>query len=205
MRSQKKKSPIQTRYSKPLSREKTARAAIDIVRQHGEASLSMRKVAELFDVDVAALYRHFKNKEALLAQIGVLASQELDLDLEESGRWETRFLTLANTIRLRIVSHPELGIHGQTSPRATPFYARANGLIATLFLERGLTGSELLYATQTMLHLITSIAESEASSLKTTSENNRAFATTIADYLPEAARKTWPSVSAEKKLVHRLR
>ena len=187
-----------SRYSKPLTREKIANAAIDIIRSEGQEALSMRKIAGLFEVDVAALYRHFKNKETLLAEIGQIVSQSLDLELPDKGDWRERFLTLANTIRQRITRHPELGIHGQASPRATPFYSRANGLIATLFFERGLRDTELLYATQTLLHLITSIAESEAMARQTPRPQNRAFAATITDYLPEEVCDHWPTTSAKQ-------
>lgn len=199
MATARKKTVDQSRYSKPLTREKIANAAIDIVRSDGQQALSMRRIAALFDVDVAALYRHFKNKDALLAEIGQLVSQELDLVLPTRGNWHNRFITLAQSIRERITSHPELGIHGQASPRTTPFYARANGLIAELFLEKGLRDYELLYATQTTLHLITSIAESEVMTAITPRANNRAFAATIVDYLPPEVRDNWPTTSAKQR------
>lgn len=183
--------------SKPLNREKIATAAIEIVRAEGQAALSMRKVAGLFDVDVAALYRHFRNKDELLAEVGRLASELVDLEAPTTGTWEQRFLGLAAQIRDRIAHHPELGFYGGGSPFATPFIARANGLIAALFCEAGLGGPQLVYATQTLLHLITSIAQSEVMTKETPTERNRAFAETIRDQLPEDVRKAWPSTRAK--------
>lgn len=184
-------------YSRPLTREKIAAAAIEIVRREGLPALSMRKVAGLFDVDVAALYRHFRNKDELLAEVGRLASEMVDLEAPTEGSWEARFLELAARIRDRIARHPELGIYGGGSPWATPFIARANGLIATLFCEAGLEGPQLLFATQTLLHMVTSVAQSEVMTRGTPSELNRAFAETIYDQLPEEVRKAWPSTSAK--------
>ena len=183
-------------YSRPLTREKIAAAAIEIVRSEGQAALSMRKVAGLFGVDVAALYRHFRNKDELLAEVGRLASEMVDLEAPRSGSWEKRFFELAESIRDRIARHPELGIYGGSSPWATPFFARANGLIAELFCEAGLEGPQLVFATQTVLHLVTSVAQSEVLTRSTPSELNRAFAKTIHDQLPEEAQKAWPSTSA---------
>lgn len=183
-------------YSKPLTREKIAAAAIEIVRSEGQAALSMRNVAGLFGVDVAALYRHFRNKDELLAEVGRLASEMVDLEAPTEGSWESRFVELAERIRDRIVQHPELGIYGGGSPWATPFIARANGLIAELFCEAGLEGRELVFATQTVLHLVTSVAQSEAMTRGTPRAQNRAFAETIRDQLSDDVRKSWPSTSA---------
>ena len=183
-------------YSRPLTREKIAAAAIEIVRSEGQAALSMRKVAGLFSVDVAALYRHFRNKDELLAEMGRLASEMVDLEAPTEGSWEERFLELAERIRDRIARHPELGIYGGSSPWATPFFARANGLIAALFCEAGLVGPRLVFATQTVLHLVTSVAQSELMTRGTPTELNRAFAKTIHDQLPEEVQKAWPSTSA---------
>ena len=185
------------KFSRPLTREKIAAAAIEIVRSEGQPALSMRKVAGLFGVDVAALYRHFRNKDELLAEVGRLASAMVDLEAPTTGSWEERFLELADRIRDRIARHPELGIYGGSSPWATPFFARANGLIAALFCEVGLEGSKLVFATQTVLHLVTSVAQSEVMTRSTSSELNRAFAETIHDQLPEEVRKAWPSTSAK--------
>lgn len=182
-------------YSRPLTREKIAAAAIEIVRGEGQAALSMRKVSGLFGVDVAALYRHFRNKDELLAEVGRVASEIVDLEAPTEGSWEERFLELAERIRDRIARHPELGIYSGGSPWATPFFARANGLIAALFCEAGLKGPQLVYATQTVLHLVTSVTQSELMTRNTPRTTNRAFAETIHAQLPEDVRKAWPSTS----------
>jgi AcrR family transcriptional regulator len=180
-------------YSRPLNREKIAAAAIEIAREEGAAAISMRKVAGVFGVDVAALYRHFRNKDELLAEVGRVASESADLELTVEGSWESRFLTLCEAIRDRIVRHPELGLHGGGSPWATPFLARANGLFATLFCEAGLRETPLVFATQTALHVVTSIAQSEVMTGATPPEENRRFAQTIMDHLPETVLEAWPA------------
>ena len=192
------KSRTQTKpeFSRPLTREKIAAAAIEIIRSEGQAALSMRKVAGLFGVDVAALYRHVQNKEELLAEVGRLASEMIDLEAPTDGDWEDRFLQLTGQIRDRVAEHPEVGIYGDGSPWATPFFARANGLIAELLCEAGLEGQELVLATQTVLHLVTSIAQSEILTRDTPRAQNRAFAETIRAQLPEGIEKSWPATRA---------
>lgn len=182
-------------YSRPLNREKIAAAAIEIVREEGNAALSMRKVAGRFGVDVAALYRHYRNKDELLAEIGRVASEMAALDLPIDGSWEERFIELCQAIRDRIVRYPELGLYGGGSPWATPFIAQANGLIASLLCEVGLREGRLAFATQTALHVVTSVAQSEALNRATSREDNRRFAMTIKDHLPEDVLEAWPAVA----------
>jgi len=190
---------MKTSYSKPLTREKIAAAAIEIIRREGQTALSMRKLAGLFSVDVAALYRHFENKDELLKEVGRLASDLVELDTPTSGSWEDRFLGLAQSIRDRIAKHPELSIYGGDSPWATPFTARANGLIADLLCEIGLSGNELVFATQSVLHLVTSIAQSEVMTHATPRRMNRSFAKSIYDHLSEDVRKAWPIASPKNE------
>lgn len=185
-------------YSRPLTREKIAGAAIEIVRSEGENALSMRKVAGCFGVDVAALYRHFRNKDELLAHVGVVAAAGIALDVSEAGAWDERLRALAQDVRHRIAEHPELGINDSASPWATPFFARANGLIAGLLCEAGLEGERLVFATQTVLHLVTSVAQSEVMAGNTPPADNRGFARTIREHLPEEAREVWPSTRGRK-------
>ncbi len=184
------------RFSKPLTREKIAAAAIDIVRREGQGAISMRKVAGLFDVDVAALYRHFRNKDELLAEVGRLASEIVDLDAPTEGSWEDRLVALGETIRDRLVRHPELGIHGGESPWTTPFLARANARIADLLLEAGLRGEPLVYGTQAVLHLVTSVARSEELTAATPRARNREFARRIHDQLSAEVQAAWPATTA---------
>ena len=184
-------------YSKPLNREKIAGAAIEIVRDEGTAALSMRKVAGLFGVDVAALYRHFKDKDELLAEVGRLASETAGLELPAEGPWERRFLELCEAIRDGIVRHPELGLYGGGSPWATPFIARAHGLLATLLCEAGLRSQELVFATQTALHVVTSVAQSESLTRATPAKDNRRFARTILDHLPPEVVEVWSPGKAD--------
>ena len=188
--------PADLDRSRPLTREKIAAAAIQIIRSEGQDALSMRKVAGVFDVDVAALYRHVRNKEELLAEVGRLASEMIDLEAPQDGTWEDRFFGLTAQIRDRIAEHPELGIYGEGSPWATPFFARANGLVAEMLHEAGLEGQELVFATQSILHLATSIAQSQVITRNTPRATNREFAETIRERLPEAAAKSWPATRA---------
>ena len=52
-------------------------ASVDIIRAHGVAGLSLRKLAEVVGVSRTAPYHHFKDKEALLAAVAAQGFEEL--------------------------------------------------------------------------------------------------------------------------------
>jgi len=180
------------RPTKPLSRDKIAAVAIELAREEGQAAVTMRQVAGRLGVDVAALYRHFRNKDELLGEVGRVASEIAQLHAPERGSWEERLLELCSAIRDRLLRHPELGVYGGGSPWSTPFIARANGHIAALFAEAGLKDTELLYATQAVLHTVTAVAQSEVLRRAASPEANRRFGKIVAEHLPPEVREAWP-------------
>jgi len=186
--------PTGREHHKKLNREKIAEAAIALVRESGLDRLSMRQVAARLGVDVAALYRHFKNKAELLGEVGAIASEHARLQEvpPSAGLWDERFLLLCAQIRQRLVSHPELGLYGGGSALAVPFIARANALLAQLFHELGLRGQELVYAAQGVLHSITALAQSEVMTRSEPEDANRRFSKAILEQLPSELREAWP-------------
>lgn len=180
------------RNAKPLDREKIAAAALDLAREGGEGALSMRRVAGALGVDVAALYRHYRNKDELLSEVARVVSDSVELPAATDGTWQERILELTGAIRHRIVSHPEIGLFGGGSPGATPFIAKANAALATVLYDAGLRDAELLFAAQAILHQVTAIAESEVMLHATAARDNRAFALSIYEQLPEQVREVWP-------------
>lgn len=61
----------------PLSRESIVEAALGIVAAEGWPALSMRRLAVELDVWPMALYRHFEDKDALVAAAAGAAAREV--------------------------------------------------------------------------------------------------------------------------------
>ena len=59
-------------------------AGVEILAQEGENALSLRKVARKVGVSHAAPYRHFENKEALIAAIADEGYQKLEEQMKEA-------------------------------------------------------------------------------------------------------------------------
>lgn len=62
-----------------LTRERVVLAALSVVRQHGEAGLTMRSVAKALGCTTMAPYRHIQDREDLLYSMMDLMAQELEL------------------------------------------------------------------------------------------------------------------------------
>ena len=62
-----------------------ARCAADLIEQSGVEALSLRAVAREAGVSTAAPYRHYANKEALLAEVARQGFVQLRDDLVEAG------------------------------------------------------------------------------------------------------------------------
>src|SRR5262245_40005842 len=61
--------PKKGRYHHGDLRRALLEAALELIRAEGQAVLTLREVARRAGVTHAAPYRHFKNKEALLAAV----------------------------------------------------------------------------------------------------------------------------------------
>lgn len=58
-------------------KEKILNTAVLIIKESGIAALSMRNIAKELNISATALYRHFKNKEAILLQLSEKGYKEL--------------------------------------------------------------------------------------------------------------------------------
>lgn len=65
-------------------REALIRAAVAAVEKHGHESVSLRPLAERVGVTQPAVYRHFRDKGALLAAVAERAWGELDAAMQEA-------------------------------------------------------------------------------------------------------------------------
>ncbi|MGV9269005.1 TetR/AcrR family transcriptional regulator [Kitasatospora sp. NPDC003701] len=63
-----------------LSREVIARAALDVVDEHGSDGLTMRAVADRLGVKAASLYNHVSGKDELIDGLAELVNAEIDLE-----------------------------------------------------------------------------------------------------------------------------
>jgi AcrR family transcriptional regulator len=89
----------------PLKRERILRVGLRLIDRHGLESLTMRKLAQELGVDPMSLYRHFKNKEALLDGVANMLWGEIELPGSETG-WEALLRFVANSLYALAHVHP---------------------------------------------------------------------------------------------------
>ena len=89
----------------PLSRERVLRAAMDLADREGIAALSMRNLARELSVEAMSLYHYVERKEDLLAALGDMVMQEIELPDAAPGEWKTAVR------RMAVSYHKALGRH----------------------------------------------------------------------------------------------
>lgn len=181
--------------ARSLDREKILGAALALSRREGLEGLSMRRVAGALDVDVAALYWHFRNKDELLSELHRVGAEAADLSVPVEGPWQERCRSLCRALRRELHQRPELALQGGGALWATPFNARANGLLVEILGEAGLRGPDRIYASFALLHQVNALAASESLHRTATREALREFVRGVSDGLPGGAADGWREVA----------
>lgn len=119
------------------------RSAVELIREHGPAELSLREVAKRAGVSHGAPYRHFRNKDALLQEIVCAGFRRLSACLRAV---ETRYadprdqLVKAGVAYVELaVANPEITLlmfGGFSSPGCGDADASDNSEVALVALQR---------------------------------------------------------------------
>ena len=95
------------RPDKPLiSRDRAARAALDVIDTQGLDALSLALVARQLGVKAPSLYYHFKDKNELLAEVALKILRDVKAPFVDPERWEDTLIGLCVETRRTILLHP---------------------------------------------------------------------------------------------------
>ncbi|WP_412078394.1 TetR/AcrR family transcriptional regulator [Streptomyces xanthophaeus] len=123
-----------------LTRTEVLDAAVSLVRQHGPAALTMRKLAAELGTAVTSIYWHVGNRESLLDALVERTVEEMGAILPQTASGETpgagrtpaeRILSVARVLRRELRARPHL---------------------IAMVHERGLTERMFLPAQQALVH-----------------------------------------------------
>ena len=89
----------------PLQREKIVQVALNLLNEVGLDGLTMRRLADHLDVQVAALYWHFKNKQELLNAMADAMLAGCDRDIPDTEDWTQRLQALAQKLRQTLLAY----------------------------------------------------------------------------------------------------
>jgi AcrR family transcriptional regulator len=124
----------------------------------------MRALAERVGVTPMALYRHVKDKAALLdGMVGRLLSALVPSDAVDGQAWDERLRVLAHACR-RVTQHHPWAAHLLFSrPAVTPDAVRAVDIIYTALIEAGVPESDVPRLERLISTFVIGFAASEAS------------------------------------------
>lgn len=92
----------------PLDRERVLAAAADLVKQHGPAALTMRRLAAELGTAVTSIYWHVGNRESLLDALVERTVADLG-ELHPAGPTPARrVVSVARALRRQLRDHPHL-------------------------------------------------------------------------------------------------
>lgn len=96
------------RPSKPvISKERAARAALDVIDVQGIDALTLALVARRLGVKAPSLYHHFHNKADLLAEVARLILRDASVPAASAGPdWREMLISLSLSVRRSILRHP---------------------------------------------------------------------------------------------------
>ncbi|HEV8297770.1 MAG TPA: TetR family transcriptional regulator [Acidimicrobiales bacterium] len=89
-----------------LSSDKVIAKAIELLDEHGEAWLTMRRLAEALDVQAPALYGHVKSRDALMLAALDRVIGDFDADATADDRWDVHVRQLMSALREHLLAHP---------------------------------------------------------------------------------------------------
>lgn len=94
--------------SRRLDPEKVVDSALAIADDEGPATISFRKLAGQHDVTAMALYRHFKDKDDLLAALGDRLLANVVLPEPTDERWDKQLHKLLAAFVTALREHPRV-------------------------------------------------------------------------------------------------
>lgn len=114
-----------TKSGTVLSEDLIVRTALRMLREHGSAGLTARRLGTALDCDPSTLYRYFRGMDALVLAIGDALIGQALRGWAPTGEWRADLRALGLRIHAAYVAHPQAA--QLTASRVT---GRANELAA---------------------------------------------------------------------------
>ncbi|MGH3642116.1 MAG: TetR/AcrR family transcriptional regulator [Mycobacterium sp.] len=133
-----------------ISRPLILHTALAILDRDGESGLSMRRLSEALNRDPAVLYRHVRDKGAVLDGVAEIVLSQLAVDSSDPD-WIGQLRLVAHDFRRLALAHPNVVPLLVTRPLSTPLGQRPPGTlrpledVLTLLTSAGFTGVDALH------------------------------------------------------------
>lgn len=136
--------------------------AVELIDDAGLDALTLRSLAVRLDADPSALYRHFRNKDALLAAVSDSVLHDIDVPTGAEDDWRAAARATAGRLRAVLRSRPGLAAVVAGAPVTPATVASTSGTLRLLRNGAGLSAAraEQVLATVLAYVLGTSLLES---------------------------------------------
>jgi AcrR family transcriptional regulator len=121
-----------------LDRERILSAAQAIADAEGVAAVTLRRIGAELNADPTAVYRHFRNKDELLAGLADRLFGTLPEREDDSAGWRDTLKAELRHAMNRYRRHPDLALLLAVQPDDTPSLQAIADRILGLLLQRGL-------------------------------------------------------------------
>jgi AcrR family transcriptional regulator len=98
---------ISKETAKRLDPVKLATSALELADSEGLDAVTIRKLAQLHEVTPMALYRHFRDKDDLLAAIGDRMLEDIELPAPTDERWDIQLRAVLTAFVDALRPHPK--------------------------------------------------------------------------------------------------
>ncbi len=143
-----------------LSRALIVTTALDVVDRHGVEGLTMRALARALGADPMAVYRHVRDKEALLGALCDAVLADLD-PVDPDQPWRPQVERLARQLRDALAARPSLAAVLAGAP-TTPSALALTQQAVTLMTSRGVPVEVAVGGFATVFAYVLGFAVSEA-------------------------------------------
>lgn len=122
---------------------------MEFVNENGLEALTVRALGDQMGMHFTAVYRHYPNKDALLAaMINQVLQQAVDELADETAPPEERILTLGLCVRRALAGNPALSEAAISTDGDYPSVRDLSGHLTKALSQMGLSGRELVVAYQ---------------------------------------------------------
>jgi TetR/AcrR family tetracycline transcriptional repressor len=101
---------------RPLDRAMVIEEAFVLLRAHGLAALSMRKLAQRLSVQAPALYWHFRDKDELLGLMAAAIYRDAREDVGQYDNWHGWLLAYGVSLRRRLARETDAAMVCAVAP-----------------------------------------------------------------------------------------
>ncbi|MEU2243685.1 TetR/AcrR family transcriptional regulator [Streptomyces sp. NPDC018338] len=114
-----------TKQGAVLSEQLIVDTALRLVAQHGAEALSVRRLGAALGADPSALYRYFRNTDALLLALADEIIGRAQDGWTATGDWRTDLRSMGLRIHARYLAHPQAAVLGAYRTTGRPHETRA--------------------------------------------------------------------------------